>query len=788
MRFLTILEKEVKTVHFQEGITMTKKDYDKEAEKRVSEMTLEEKAGLLSGADFWHTKEVESADLPSCMMCDGPNGLRKQIGGKDDMLGINESIKTTCYPTSAAIAASFDPALAEDLGKHLGAECRREQVSMLLGPGINIKRSPLGGRNFEYYSEDPLAAGTMGAAYVRGLQSQHVSACPKHFALNNQEDMRMAGSSECDERTIHEIYLSAFEQVVRESDPHAIMCSYNKINGTYSSENRWLLTDVLRKRFGFDGFVVTDWLAGKDPVKGVQAGVNLVMPGVSDYQKTEIVKGVKEGTITEEEVTRAAEELVSVLLWTMEEPEEKATFTSEDDFDFAVQAAENSAVLLKNEGHVLPLKKETSVLFAGAFAKTPRTQGSGSSHINSKKVLNVLEEAKKDGLSVSYAEGYSLKEPEKNEALLKEAVEAAASADVIVVFAGLPNAYESEGFDRDSLDLPNEQNALIRALAATGKKVAVVLHNGAPVTMPWKNEVDAILEMYLAGDGCGRAEIDLLYGRANPSGKLPETFPIRIEDTPSFLNFPGDFGSPEYREGVFVGYRWYDTRKMDVLFPFGHGLSYTTFAYSNLRADRTDLTDQDTVTVSVDVTNTGDRAGAEVVQFYVKDPVSSRRRPEKELKAFRKVFLQPGETRTVSAGLNGRAFSYYEVKIHDFFVESGDFIVEAGSSSRDIRGSITLHVGGTKKIPVHFTRHSTIGEILQSPAGKQMFGAMMAGGAEDQAAKSDNSQLGEGSDRMQEQGTLQMPISAMLLMGKMTPEQLDGIVDQLNAAESESKQ
>lgn len=759
---------------------MTKSNYDAKASELVSKMTLEEKASLLSGADYWHTKAVESADLAPHMMCDGPNGLRKQTG-EEDMLGNRESIKTTCYPTSAAVAASFDTDLAEELGRHLGAECRRENISMLLGPGLNIKRSPLGGRNFEYYSEDPCLAGTMAAAYVKGLQSQHVAACPKHFALNNQENRRMTGSSDCDERTMYEIYLSAFEQVVKQADPKSIMCSYNRINGTYSSENHWLLTDVLRKRFGFRGFVVTDWFAGKDPVQGVKAGVNLVMPGMSDYQKTEIVKGVKEGTLSEEEVTRAAEEMVSVLLWTDDAPEERSAYTADDDLAFAVKAAQNSAVLLKNEKAVLPLTKDTTVLFTGAFAKEPRIQGGGSSHINSRRVLNALDEARKDGLAVSFAEGYSLRNPEKNGQLRREAVTAAENADVVVVFAGLPDDYESEGFDRDFLDLPKEQNELIGALLSTGKKIVVVLHNGAPVTMPWKDQADAILEMYLAGDGCGRAEINLLYGKANPSGKLPETFPLRIEDTPSYLNFPGDSGSPEYKEGVFVGYRWYDTRKMNVLFPFGHGLSYTSFQYANIRADKANLIDQETVTISVDVTNIGDLAGAEAVQFYVKDPASTRRRPEKELKAFRKVFLQPGETKTVSVTLNDRAFAYYEVKIHDFIVETGDFLVAAGSSSRDLRGSITLHVEGTRKVPVHFTQHSPIGEILESSTGKKLLGPMIMDF--DNKTAEGKSSLCSGSERMQKTVFRQMPLSAMLLMGRLTQEQIDRIVEKLNASE-----
>lgn len=747
----------------------------------IEKMSLEEKASYLSGRDFWHTDEVLDAGVSSFMMCDGPNGLRKQIG-KEDHLGINESIKTVCYPTSSAVAASFDIELAHELGEHLGDECVRENVAMLLGPGLNMKRSPLGGRNFEYYSEDPYLAGEIASAYVDGLQSRNVCACPKHFAANNQETRRMSGSSNVDERTLHEIYLSAFEAVVKNSRPHSMMCAYNQINGTFCSENKELLTDILRDQWGFEGFVVTDWGAGKDAAKGVTAGLDLVMPGGNDAHKKAILQAVDEGRLTEKEIDRAVERILTAFLWTTERNVKAENVPVSEiekkDYEFAVKLAENSAVLLKNEDHILPVKKER-VAYIGAFAKTPRYQGSGSSHINSKKVSNALDVTAEKGIEVTYAQGYDLKDASKDSQLMKEAVEVAKGADTVVVFAGLPDSFESEGFDRKNIDMPQNQNRLIEEVAKVNEDVVVVLHNGAPVAMPWLDRVKAVLEMYLAGDGVGDATVRILYGETNPSGKLAETFPACMEHTPAYLNFPGEKGNPEYREGVFIGYRYYDSTKTEVLFPFGHGLSYTAFEYSDLKVSKNKMTDKENAKVTVTVKNIGEEAGSEVVQLYVHDVKSSAIRPYKELKGFQKVFLRPGESTTVTFTVSKRSFAYYETAIHDFYVESGKFEFLVGSSSADIRLKAEIKVEGTKEIPCHFDSNSTIGDILATSKGKEVLAPMMQQMMGEQSAEGLEA-LGEGAQEMAAAMAMEMPLSALVGMSGVPGEIVQQILEQLN--------
>lgn len=744
----------------------------------ISKMTLEDKAAYLSGHDFWHTEAVDAAGLPAYMMCDGPNGLRKQED-KADHLGINDSIKTVCYPTSSAVASSYDVDLVEELGEHLGAECNREHVAMLLGPGLNIKRSPLGGRNFEYYSEDPYLAGEVAAAYVKGLQSRHVSACPKHFAANNQETRRMSGSSNLDERTLHEIYLAGFERMIRKSNPHSIMCAYNQVNGTFCSENKELLTEILRDRWGFDGFVVTDWGAAKDATKGVKAGLDLVMPGGSDVHQKAILQAISDGRLTEAELDTAIERILNTLSWTEERSAADQAPLAESDYDFARRLAENSAVLLKNTEQQLPLGDE-QVAFIGAFAARPRYQGSGSSHINSTKVSNAVDAAAAQGHEIAYAQGYDLKDPARDEALLNEALELAGRVDKVVVFAGLPDAYESEGFDRKSIDMPENQNRLIAALAQVNPNITVVLHNGSAVTMPWIDQVAAVLEMYLGGDAVGEATVSLLYGDVNPSGKLAETFPACLEHTPAFLNFPGEKGSPEYREGVFVGYRYYDATKTQVLFPFGYGLSYTSFTYSDMRLSAAEIKDTDTLTVTLTVRNTGDRAGSEVVQIYVHDVESTAIRPYKELKGFCKVHLEPGESREVSIELDGRAFAYYETQLHDFHVESGEFEILAGTSSAEILLQHTVHVEGTTEIPVVFDTNSTIGDILATAKGKAVLGPMM----QQRMSQEDMGgvdALGEGGREMAMAMAMEMPLGALVSMAGMPAEMVDQLLAALNA-------
>ena len=596
---------------------------ERNVKKIVSQMTLEEKAGMCSGKDFWHLKSVERLGIPEVMVSDGPHGLRKQAENADH-LGINESIKAVCFPTACATACSFDRDLLEEMGSALGKECQAENVSVLLGPAVNIKRSPLCGRNFEYFSEDPYLAGQMAKAHIQGVQKEGVGTSIKHFAANNQEYHRMSASSEVDERTLREIYLAAFETPIKEAKPKTVMCSYNQINGVFASEDPWLLDEVLRKEWGYEGYVMSDWGAVNERVPGLKAGLELEMPASGGETDRQIVEAVKNGTLKEEILDRAVERILNVIFDYVNHKKDEV-FDMEKDHALAEKVETESMVLLKNEG-ILPLKKGSRVAFIGAFAKNPRYQGGGSSHINSFRVTGTLEAA--EGMAdITYAEGYGLEKDEIDEALVKGAVKAAKEAEVAVIFAGLPDAFESEGYDRVHMKMPNCQNHLIHEVCNVQPNVVVVLHNGSPVEMPWADEVKGILEAYLGGQAVGAAEAKILFGDANPCGKLAETVPYKLSDNPSYLNFPGDGETVEYKEGIFVGYRYYDKKEMPVRYPFGYGLSYTEFAYSNLKLDKKSMKDTDTLTVSVDVTNTGSREGKEIVQLYVADLTGSANRP-----------------------------------------------------------------------------------------------------------------------------------------------------------------
>ena len=760
-----------------------------DVEKVLSQMTLEEKAQMCSGRDFWKSQDTPRLDVPCVMMCDGPNGLRKQPGAADH-LGINKSIETVCYPTASALAASFDRALLKEEGEMLGEECCAEHVGMLLGPGVNMKRSPLCGRNFEYFSEDPYLAGELAAAYIQGLQSKGVSACVKHYAANNQETRRMSGSSQVDERTLHEIYLPAFEAAVMDGKTRSIMCAYNAVNGTFCSENEELLTKILREDWGFTGFVVTDWGAVKDRVKGLEAGLDLEMPGSTEGKTEDIVKAVESGALDEAVLDAAVRNVLSFVAQAVENGLEFADLSDSFDRDEARELSKvcsaESAVLLKNDG-TLPLAKDAKAAFIGAFARAPRYQGAGSSHINVVHPVSALEALAADEemqtASVVYAKGYDPDSEETDEALLKEAVKTAEEADVAVVFAGLPESFETEGADRESLDIPANQNELISEILKVQKNVVVVLHGGAAMVLPWRDKVSAILCMYLGGDQVGRSTIELLYGDVNPSGKLAETWPIKIADNPSYLNFPGENGSVEYNEGIYIGYRYYDKKEMEVEYPFGHGLSYTSFEYSDLKMDKTQMTDGDQLTVTCRVKNTGSVFGKEVVQLYTGVQNSKVRRAVRELKGFEKIALKPGEEKEVSFTLDARAFAYYEPKIHDWFVESGTAVIEIGSSSRDIRLRGEVSVVSTMEIPVTVTLTTTIGEIMQTEKGRAFVGQMMASrGSEEQAASDGASDaMGAGSDRMMQQMMMDMPLCALTSYGVMTSEQLNGLIAMLNS-------
>ena len=678
----------------------------------ISQMTLEEKAGLCSGDDFWHTKAVERLGIPRTMVSDGPHGLRKQDEAADH-LGINDSIKAVCFPTACATAASFDPDMIREMGEAIGDSCQHEKLSVVLGPAVNIKRSPLCGRNFEYFSEDPYLAGRMATAIIQGIQSRNVGTSIKHFALNSQEHRRMSSSSDADERTIREIYFPAFEMAVKEAKPWTVMCSYNKINGVYASENPWLLTDVLRKEWGFDGYAVSDWGAVSDRVAGVAVGLDLEMPASGGVNDKKIVEAVKAGRLDEKLVDRACERILNIVYRYLENAKPEIPWDKEAQHAQAADIAAECMVLLKNEDGILPLNKEDEIAFIGEFAQKPRFQGGGSSHINCFKTVGALEAAK--GLKVTYAPGYSVARDDAPAEMIAEAVAAAKKARAAVVFAGLPDSYESEGYDREHMRMPACQNKLIEAVAEANPNTVVVLHNGAPVEMPWIGKVRGVLEAYLAGQAVGEAAVRILFGDANPCGKLPETFPLKLEDNPSYLYYGGEGDVTEYREGVFVGYRYYDKKKMDVLFPFGFGLSYTTFEYSGLKLSAEKIKDTEALTVTLTVKNTGSRAGKAVVQLYVGDVESTPLRPVRELKGFAKAALQPGESKEVSFTLDKRAFAYWNQEIHDWHVETGVFTIEAGDSSRSLPLKAEVTVESTVELPRHYTPDSIFMDVMADP-------------------------------------------------------------------------
>lgn len=688
----------------------------------IKQLTLEEKASLCSGGDGWHTQAIDRLGIPALRVSDGPHGLRKQMEGADN-LGVQGSIKAVCFPAGCTLAASFDREVLNKVGSAIGEECQAEGVGIILGPGINIKRSPLCGRNFEYYSEDPYVSSELAASYIDGVQENDIGTCIKHFFANNQETRRFTVSSEVDERTAREIYLASFENAIKKAKPWSVMCAYNRINGVYAAENKQYLTDILRGEWGFDGFVVSDWGAVNDRVPDLQAGMDLEMPPMNDKNDDRIIQAVKSGELEEEVLDKAVERLLETVYRYEDNRNSSVVFDYEKDHGIAKEAAVESMVLLKNEG-VLPLKKTEKIAVIGAFAAKPRYQGGGSSHINAYNVEAFWDCVKNDdeisGL-VTFAQGFSIKEDKVIPEMEEEAAVAAGNADKVLIFAGLPESSESEGYDRSHMGISENQNSLIRKLAEVNPNIVVVLHNGAPVEMPWVDSVKAILETYLSGEAVGAAVKDILYGIANPSGRLPETFPVRLQDTPSYLNSFGEGDKVYYREGIFVGYRYYDSKEMKVLFPFGHGLSYTDFVYSNVRLDKSSINDGELLTVWVDVTNSGTRAGKEVVQLYVKPPKSHMViRPVHELKGFAKIFLNPGETKTVQLVLDTRAFAYFNVEVHEWFVESGEYEIEIAKSSQNVALRKKVQVFGKKCNIVKVDVNTSLGDILCIPGAAKI--------------------------------------------------------------------
>ncbi len=664
----------------------------------IAKMTLEEKASLCDGLDYWHSQPVERVGIKSFSLNDGPHGIRKKGDPGDTPKGETNLLKgvpAICFPTASATACSWDTDLIYRMGCALGEECLKEKVSVLLGPGTNIKRSPLCGRNFEYFSEDGVLAGEMSAAFVNGVQSKGVGTSLKHYAANNQETRRMTVNAVVDERTMRETYLLPFEIAVKKAQPWTIMNSYNRVNGTYAAENKWLLTDVLRKDWGFEGLVITDWGAENERVPGLIAGQEIEMPTSSGEGTRLIVEAVNNGTLDEAILDAACDKIID-LAKKAESVVGTYTYDSDAHHKLAREIAGQCMVLMKNDNNILPLKKDAKIAVIGEMAHTPRYQGAGSSLINPIKLDSAYDTMKEMGIDFTFAPGYTLKGKNKKEMqMVLDAKEKAKDADVALVFIGLTDDYETEGNDRSHINLPPIHNTLVEEVLKVNPNTIVVLSGGASVALPWADKVPAILNMFLTGQAGGSAVCDIIFGDVNPCGKLSETYPYALEDNSSYNNFPGTQVSVEYREGVYVGYKYYDTAKKDVAFPFGFGLSYTTFEYSDVKVSADKIKDTDTVTVSFKIKNTGNVDGAEVAQVYVNDVESTIYRPVKELRAFKKVFLKAGEEKEVSIELDKRAFAYYNVNIGDWHVESGDFKILVGASSRDIKLEANVYVEST---------------------------------------------------------------------------------------------
>jgi len=703
----------------------------------IKKMSLEEKAALCTGAGPWTTTPIEHLDIPQMTVTDGPHGVRR---AENITTFVEKSLPATCFPTAACMASTWDVDLIHKLGEALAYECIALKVDVVLGPGANMKRTPLCGRNFEYYSEDPYLAGEIAVSFINGVQSKGVGTSLKHFAANNQEYQRSTISSEFDERTFREIYLPAFEAAVKKAKPWTVMCSYNKLNGTYAAENHRLLTEILRDEWGYEGFVVSDWGAVHDRVEALKAGLDLEMPGPRERRVKEVIEAVRSGKMDIAVLDEAVRRILEIV-FKAAETKKGGSFDILRHHRLARQVAGEGMVLLKNNG-ILPLKKHKRIAVIGHSAKEAYYQGGGSSHINPTQLDNPFEELQKlaGDTKLSFAEGYP-KDESLDHALIDEACKKARKAEVAILYICLPATKESEGYDRPDLDLTSHQVALIKAVSAVQPNTVIILNNGAPVVMyEWIEGTAAVLEAWMMGQAGGGAIADVLYGKVNPSGKLAETFPLKLIDTPAYINYPGENGAVRYGEGIFIGYRYYDTKQVPTLFPFGYGLSYTNFKYKNPKVSAKTFKDVDGLTVSVDVTNTGKMAGKEVVQVYVHDRKSKLVRPPKELKGFTKVELQPGETKTVTLKLDFRAFAYYHPSYKQWITDDGEFDILIGASSADIRCTKTVTLQSTVVLPSILNRDSTLrewtedarGMIVLAPLFQQMNDQMRAnfGGSE----------------------------------------------------------
>ena len=701
----------------------------REVEKILASLTLEEKACLTSGFDSWHTFPVPRLGILPVMMCDGPHGLRKQKEGAT-LLDDEEDIPATCFPTGASLACSWDRKLIGEVAEAIAQECKAQQVGILLGPAINIKRSPLCGRNFEYLSEDPYLAGQLAVSYVQASQRFGVGVSVKHFAANNQETGRNTGNSVVDERTLREIYLAAFEQTVKQASPWTMMCSYNQLNGTYCSENGYLLTKVLRDEWGFQGAVMSDWGAVNEREKGIAAGLDLEMPTSGNIGPTRIIDAVKRGDLSEKALDRCVINMLELIFKVQDKIDNTIIADYKKNNELAARAAAQCMVLMKNDG-ILPLKNRKKIAVLGALAKSPRYEGGGSSHVNPYMSENIFDRLRAAAPETSffYADGYDLHDGARvDEALLAQAVKYAGQSDVCLVFAGLTEEYESEGWDRKDMKMPPSHIALIEAVSGANSDTVVLLSNGSPVEMDWAGHVKGILDMYLPGQAPGTALADILFGKISPSGKLAESVPYRLEDNPSYFNFPGDYDKTVYGEGLLVGYRHYQTRKIPVRYPFGYGLSYTSFCYSDLQVSEKAINDTDSLRVSLSVENTGKYDGSEIIQLYVHDEHSSVVRPVMELKGFEKIFLKKGERKSVSFLLDKRAFAFYDVNIGDWVAESGRFQILIGASCEDIRLSTGITVTNTTgyRRLTGIGWNTTLGAVLDNPHTAKAFQEMGA--------------------------------------------------------------
>jgi len=744
------------------------KNYYEKAKGLVAQMTLEEKSQFVSGRNMWETRGCERLGIEKLDMSDGPHGIRKQLDYED--IAVDASVKTVGFPSGSCVSNSWDTDVLNKMGKALGKNAKIHNVSLLLGPGTNIKRSPLCGRNFEYFSEDPCLAGELSLAYIDGVQSEGVSACVKHFAANNQETRRFTVNSVIDERALREIYLYAFEKCVKTAGVDTIMAAYNSLNGNSCSQNKRLLTDILRGEWGFDGMVVSDWGAVTNDVAAVAAGCNLKMPGFKN-NPAGIAKAVTDGSLLQSELDESAARVVSLLLYAADTKSKTADWgRGEEDLDanhaLARKLAAESMPLLKNSG-VLPLKKTEKILLVGEYAEKPHFQGGGSSNVNVYKIDSAVELFKENGWDVTYISDFSNKD-----AILS----AAKNVKKVIVFAGKPVSEESEGFDKPNMNLPQPQNAAIQALTEAKIPTITVVFEGSAVEMPWADDVSAILYAFLPGEAANGAVYDILTGEVNPSGKLAETLPKRLEDTPAYLFFPGEGDVSFYGESLFTGYRYYDKKRIKTAFPFGHGLSYTNFEYAKIKTDKPEYPDTDIVTVSVDVTNTGAIAGKEIVELYVApDFTTSAKgviRPVKELKAFKKVGLSPGETKTVTLSLNCRDFAFYDAVISDWRVNSGNYELQIGASSTDIRGSAVVAIKSTRVEKIVYTRDSLMSDVYANPKGRVIIESMLKTYKFEAKDK-------ESDEQAYLKMILSMPLKALILVG-VQAEQVDAIIKQIS--------